>query len=123
MVVSALEQKHVVLCSWQVGLLSLIVSAALVAAPDLLQVFVHWRQEERQLHDDCDERGIQSVLWSNGEGPEAPPVEEHVVPGQEDVVAGGSDESHPPKPALDERKFPPGESGCDGGERGYAQHH
>lgn len=62
MVVSALEQKHVVLCSWQVGLLSLIVSAALVAAPDLLQVFVHWRQEERQLHDDCDERGIQSVL-------------------------------------------------------------
>lgn len=62
-------------------------------------------------------------LWSNGEGPETAPVEEHVVPGQEDIVAGSSNESHPPKFALDESKFPPGESGGDGGEWRYAQHH
>lgn len=49
-------------CSWQGALLCLLGSAALVAAPDLLEVLVHWRQEEREFHDDCDERGIQSIL-------------------------------------------------------------
>ena len=55
-------------------------------------------------------------LWTNRKCSEAAPVEEHVVPGQEDVMTGSSDESHPPQLALDESEFPPGESGGDGGE-------
>lgn len=45
------------------------------------------------------------------------------MPGQEDVVEGGGDESYPPKLALDEGELPPGKSGGDGWERRYAQHH
>lgn len=51
-----------VLCSWQVGLLILVVRATLIASTDLLQVPVHWWQEKWQLHDDGDEWGIQRIL-------------------------------------------------------------
>ena len=56
-------------------------------------------------------------LWADGERPEAAPVEEHVLPGQEDIMTGRGDQSHPPKFALNESEFPPGESGGDRGER------
>lgn len=43
-------------------LITLRLAAPLVASPNLLQVVVHWREQQRQLHDDRNEGRVQRIL-------------------------------------------------------------